>query len=434
MRMYDLIKKKRDGGTLTENELRYIINDYTNGSIPDYQMAAFLMAGYFKGFSDDETLFLTKAMAESGDILDLSAINGITADKHSTGGVGDKTSLVVCPIAASCGIAVAKMSGRGLGHTGGTIDKLESIPGFSVCLSEEAFFKQVNDIHMAIISPDKSLDPADHKIYSLRDVTATVDNISLVASSIMSKKIASGAKCIVLDVKTGSGAFMKSEEDAILLAKEMVKIGKMVGRKMAAVITDMNQPLGCKIGNSCEVIEAIDTLKGRGPDDLNEVSVHVAAEMLLLTGKASNETEAFALVHDAIQSGRALESFRDFVTAQGGNPNIIDDYSLLPGAKYALEVKLPGEGFVVSLNAEEAGTAAMMIGCGRRTKDDAVDHGAGILLLKKYGDYCNSSDTAAILYANDKSLLNDAADTLRRAYKLSSVKPTICHMIKKVIQ
>lgn len=373
MRMYDLILKKRQGKPLTKDEIQWMIREYTDGRIPDYQMSALLMAICFQGLDKEETYELTMAMARSGEMLDLSQIQGIKVDKHSTGGVGDKTSLALTPIVASLGIPVAKMSGRGLGHTGGTIDKLESIPGFSTQLEDDAFEEQVNSIGISIMGQTKDLAPADKLLYALRDVTATVDQISLIASSIMSKKLAAGADAILLDVKTGSGAFMKEESDAIQLAKEMVEIGKSAGRKMTAVITNMDEPLGMAVGNILEVKEAIDTLKGNGPDDFVELIETLASHMLILGGAVKDFDEGLMRVRESIQSGKALDKFKQFVAAQGGDTKYIDHPELFEQADIIEEIRSEQDGFVGSIDAQEMGICSLMLGGGRETKESVIE-------------------------------------------------------------
>ncbi|MCH5280179.1 MAG: pyrimidine-nucleoside phosphorylase [Lachnospiraceae bacterium] len=409
MRMYDLIRKKRDGGILSRDEIAYMVKEYTRGDIPDYQMSAMMMAIYFKGMDREETLSLTMEMAKSGEMLDLSLIKGTKVDKHSTGGVGDKTSLALAPMVAACGVPVAKMSGRGLGHTGGTIDKLESIPGFSTALETEQFISQVNEIGIAIMGQTKELAPADKKLYALRDVTATVDNLSLIASSIMSKKLASGADAIILDVKTGSGAFMKKEEDAFALAREMVRIGRGAGRYTAAVISDMDQPLGYAIGNALEVKEAIDTLQGKGPDDFVELCLTLGAEMVMAGGKARTTEEARALLHKKIEDGSALNKLAEFVKAQGGDENYIyepDRFSIAPLKK---EVRAKESGWLSHIDCEEAGLCSLILGGGRENKESVIDLGVGLVLAKKKGDQVEEGDVLATLYGRDEEKLSEAA-------------------------
>jgi len=395
MRMYDIIAKKRDGGTLTQEEIAFAVNGFAAGSIPDYQMSALMMAVYLRGMTATETAQLTAAMAYSGDMVDLSGIGGVKADKHSTGGVGDKTTLVAGPIVAACGVKVAKMSGRGLGHTGGTLDKIEAIPGCSVSLTQEAFFRQVNDIGIAVIGQTGNLAPADKKMYALRDVTATVSCIPLIASSIMSKKLASGADCILLDVKTGNGAFMKTLEDSIALAKAMVDIGEHNGRRTAALITDMDTPLGRNIGNSLEVIEAVETLRGKGPADLTEVCLSLASGMLWLAGRGG-AAACRAMAEDALRSGAALAKLRAMVAAQGGDPAVIDDPSGFPAAAYEQDVVCMQDGWLYATDTEKIGIAAVLLGAGRETKESVIDPAAGIRLLKKAGDPVKKGDVLAV--------------------------------------
>ncbi len=402
MRMYDLILKKRNGGELTKEEIDYFVKNYTKNNIPDYQAAAFTMAIYFQKMNKRETADLTMAMVNSGDILDLSGIEGVKVDKHSTGGVGDTTTLVLAPMVAALGIPVAKMSGRGLGHTGGTIDKLESFKGFSVEMPEEKFISNVNNIKMAVGAQTGDLAPADKKLYALRDVTATVDNVSLIASSIMSKKIASGADCIVLDVKVGDGAFMKTPEAARELAEEMVDIGKNVGRKTVAVISDMDQPLGFAVGNALEVEEAINTLKGKGPEDLLNLCLALGANMILLAKKANTLEEAKKKLMETIENGKALDKLKEFVTAQGGDASCIEDTKKFPRAKYILPVEIQKNGYVSKINAEKIGLIAMELGAGRATKESVIDLAVGIVLNKKRGDKVNKGDTIAYVHANDE--------------------------------
>ena len=395
MRMYDIIAKKRDGGTLTQEEIAFAVNGFAAGSIPDYQMSALMMAVYLRGMTATETAQLTAAMAYSGDMVDLSGIGGVKADKHSTGGVGDKTTLVAGPIVAACGVKVAKMSGRGLGHTGGTLDKIEAIPGCSVSLTQKAFFRQVNDIGIAVIGQTGNLAPADKKMYALRDVTATVSCIPLIASSIMSKKLASGADCILLDVKTGNGAFMKTLEDSIALAKAMVDIGEHNGRRTAALITDMDTPLGRNIGNSLEVIEAVETLRGKGPADLTEVCLSLASGMLWLAGRGG-AAACRAMAEDALRSGAALAKLRAMVAAQGGDPAVIDDPSGFPAAAYEHDVVCMQDGWLYATDTEKIGIAAVLLGAGRETKESVIDPAAGIRLLKKAGDPVKKGDVLGV--------------------------------------
>lgn len=434
MRSVDIIQKKRDGGELTASELTFLIDGYSRGDIPDYQLSAWAMAVYFQGMTAKETASLTLAMANSGDQVDLGPISGIKVDKHSTGGVGDKTTLILAPLVASVGVPVAKMSGRGLGHTGGTIDKLESIEGFRTELSREKFMTQVNDIGLSVIGQSGNLAPADKKLYALRDVTATVESIPLIASSVMSKKIAAGADAIVLDVKTGSGAFMKTLEDSEQLAKAMVDIGTEVGRNTAAVISDMDQPLGFAIGNALEVQESIETLKGNGPEDLTELCLTLGAHMVVLGGKSDSVESAKELLRDQIKSGAALQKFKDFIAAQGGDASIADDPSKLPQAPIIIEVTAEGSGFVSAIEAEQLGLAAMLLGAGRATKDAVIDYAVGVTLRKKVGDHVNEGDTLALLHVRDADeTAKDVAVKVRQAYTLSDAKPAPRALLLSVI-
>lgn len=434
MRMYDIIVKKRNGGALTEEEIRFFVKGYTEGSIPDYQASALMMAIYFQGMNEKETAALTMEMARSGDMLDLSAINGIKADKHSTGGVGDKTSLVLTPLCASIGIPVAKMSGRGLGHTGGTIDKLESFPGFTTELSEEAFIRNVNTIGIAIAGQTKNMTPADKKLYALRDVTGTVDSIPLIASSIMCKKIAAGADVIVLDVKTGSGAFMKTEEDSLRLAKEMVRIGRNVGRNTMAVISDMDEPLGYAVGNAIEVKEAIDTLNGRGPEDLLELCLTIGSLMAVGTKMAADTREARELLLTKLKDGSALKKFAQFVKAQGGDPAPVFDTSLLPKASLMEEITAEQDGYVAHIESDHVGISAMKLGGGRETKDSPIDLSVGILLKKKVGDHVTEGETVAVMYANDAARLQAAKEEFAGTYTYAGTPVTKPALIRRIIQ
>jgi len=423
MRMYDIIIKKRNGKELTREEIEYFIQGYTEGRIPDYQAAALLMAIYFKGMNKRETADLTMAMVNSGSKLDLSGIQGIKVDKHSTGGVGDKTTLVLGPMVASAGVPVAKMSGRGLGHTGGTLDKLESIEGFKVQLSMEEFIDNVNRIKIAVCGQTGNMVPADKKLYALRDVTGTVDNISLIAGSIMSKKIASGADAIVLDVKVGSGAFMKTTEDAFLLAKEMVDIGTSLNREVVAMITEMNEPLGYAIGNALEVREAIETLQGRGPEDLLELCMELGAEMLVLGGRTESHEEARKLLAENIRSGKALEKLVEMVEAQHGNVDQIRNPDLLPKAEHIIAVKADKTGYVHEIDAESIGISALMLGAGRETKESSIDYAVGLVLTKKAGDFVEAGETIAYLHANDMSKVKASSTKLLEAYSISDLQP-----------
>ena len=433
MRMYDIIIKKRNGEALSDEEIAFFIKGYTDGSIPDYQASALLMAIYYRGMTDQEIATLTMEMAHSGDMLDLSAIKGLKADKHSTGGVGDKTSLVLTPLVASIGIPVAKMSGRGLGHTGGTIDKLESFPGFSTDISEEKFINNVNTIGIAIAGQTKNMAPADKKLYALRDVTGTVDSIPLIASSIMSKKLAAGADVIVLDVKTGSGAFMKTEEDSVRLANEMVKIGNNVGRRTLAVISDMDEPLGYAVGNAIEVKEAIDTLNGHGPADLLELCLTIGSLMAVGTGKAANVDEARTLLLEKLNDGSALKKFAEFVEAQGGDSAPVYDTKLLPQASIVKEVYAPVDGYVSHIESDRVGISAMKLGGGRETKESPIDLSVGILINKKVGDKVEKGEKIATLYANDGEKLAAAITELEQAYSYSVTPVEKPKLIKTVI-
>ncbi len=418
MRMYDIIEKKKRGYALTREEIRYAVEGYTNGNVPDYQMSALLMAIYFSKMNSEETYELTMAMMESGDLLDLSAIDGIKVDKHSTGGVGDKTTLIIGPIVAALGVPVAKMSGRGLGHTGGTIDKLESIAGFNTSVELNTFMKQVNDIKIAVAGQTAKLAPADKKIYALRDVTATVDNISLIASSIMSKKLASGADAIVLDVKCGKGAFMKDEESACELARTMVDIGKSAGKKMKAIVTDMNEPLGRWIGNSVEVYEAVKALGNIGERKLMEVCNVLASHMLIAAGIARQYDDAKIMVNDAIESGRALDKLAQLVEAQGGDGNYVRKPELLPRGRIIRKVKATRKGCIISIDAELVGKACMSLGGGRETKDGEIDLSVGIYLDKKTGETVEKDEAIATIYGSDEDKVNVAYSVLERAYTI----------------
>jgi len=423
IRMTDLIQKKRDGGKLDVSEIKEMIMLYTAGDIPDYQMSAMMMAIFYQGLDDEETLALTLAMRDSGDTLDLSAIKGIKADKHSTGGVGDKTSIALAPLVSSVGVKVAKMSGRGLGHTGGTIDKLESFPGFNISLSEEQFISQVNETGMAIMGQTKTLAPADKKLYALRDVTATVEQLSLIASSIMSKKLACGADAIVLDVKCGSGAFMKDIDSARALAGEMVKIGKGAGKNMRALITDMDEPLGFAVGNILEVKEAIDTLKGKGPKDFTDLCLLLGSRMVLLSGLASDEKEAEDMLKASIADGRALDQLARFVKAQGGDESYVYDPSKFENAAFTKVLTADKDGFVESIVCDEAGLASMMLGGGREKKDDIIDLSVGIVFEKKKGDAVKKGDSIAVMHYNDETKIDAAFERLSNAVKIGEKDP-----------
>ena len=430
MRMVDIIEKKRDGQELTTAEINFFIEGYTKGEIPDYQASALAMAIYFQDMNDRERADLTRAMVESGDTIDLSAIDGVKVDKHSTGGVGDTTTLVLAPLVASLGVPVAKMSGRGLGHTGGTIDKLESIAGFHVELTREQFIDLVNRDKVAVIGQSGNLTPADKKLYALRDVTGTVNSIPLIASSIMSKKIAAGADAIVLDVKTGDGAFMKTQEDAEKLAHAMVRIGNHVGRKTIAIISDMSQPLGFAIGNALEVKEAIETLQGKGPKDLTELVLTLGSQMVILAGKAKTSEEAKEMLLDAIHSGKALAKFKDFLTNQGGDASIVDDLTKLPQAKYKIELPAKQSGYISRMVADEIGVASMILGAGRATKEDVIDLAVGLVLHKKVGDKVEEGESILTIYSNRENV----EDVKQKLYDNifiadTATAPTLIHTI-----
>lgn len=416
MRMIDIIHKKRNNFPLTKEEIEFFIDEYVKGNIPDYQVSALLMAICCNELNSDEMFYLTNAMLHSGDIIDLSEISGVKVDKHSTGGVGDKTSLVVAPLAAVYGVKMAKMSGRGLGHTGGTLDKLESIPGFRIELTGEEFIKQVNEIGLAIIGQTANIAPADKKLYALRDVTGTIEAEGLIASSIMSKKLASGADHIVLDVKVGSGAFMKDKESALSLAKQMVRIGEAFNKETVATLTDMSQPLGCAIGNSLEVIEAIETLKGRGPEDFEELCIKLTAEILLIAKLAETEEKAEKMAMDAIKDGRGLEKLRQMIEYQHGDTRVIDDYSLFKQASDVIELVYEDERevYVSEIDALTLGEASVLLGAGRATKEDEIDHSVGIILNKKIGDKLETGDVIAKLYGNGKNI-DKAIDMINKA-------------------
>lgn len=419
MRVYDLINKKKHGQALSKKEIEHMIKGYVNGNIPDYQISALLMAIYFQGMTAEETANLTIAMAKSGDIIDLSAIEGIKVDKHSTGGVGDKTTLIIGPIVAACGAKVAKMSGRGLGHTGGTLDKLESIKGYKVDIDEEKFVDIVNKIGVSVVGQTGNLAPADKSLYALRDVTAIVDSTPLIASSIMSKKLAAGSDCIVLDVKTGSGAFMKTVDDSIDLAKRMVEIGEYAGKKTMAIITDMDIPLGHNIGNSLEVIESIDTLKGNGPEDLTKVSMKLASNMLFLAGKG-DLAYCDELVKNAIKDRSALKKLVDMVEAQGGDTSVILDTNKFEKAKYLHEVRAPRSGYISHMDTEKCGIASVLLGAGRETKDSMLDYSAGISLYKKTGEQVQEGDVLAVLHTSKEELIKGAKEMLLSAYSYTN--------------
>lgn len=431
--MYDIILKKRANLPLSDKEIRFVIDGYVNGEIPDYQVSALLMTIVFNGMNARELGTLTLAMAQSGNMVDLSNIDGITVDKHSTGGVGDKTTLIIAPLVAACGGKVAKMSGRGLGHTGGTIDKMESIPNLKVSLEKDAFINQVNKIGLAVIGQSEGLAPADKKLYALRDVTGTVDSIPLIASSVMSKKLASGAQAILLDVKVGSGAFMKNIEDARELAKAMVDIGKENGRSVKAILTDMDRPLGYAIGNALEIHEVIDTLKGHGPEDLTHECIIMAAHMLVLSHMCDYET-ALNRVQQALDSGAALERLRLMIEAQGGDSRVIDDDRVLTIGKFTYDVTSPQDGYITHMNTEQCGIASVMLGAGRTIKDGPIDYSAGIVMHKKTGDSVTVGESIATLYASDESLFTNAAQTYLEAITIGNTAPKVVDTILDIVE
>ncbi|MCG1087586.1 pyrimidine-nucleoside phosphorylase [Staphylococcus epidermidis] len=430
MRMIDIIEKKRDGKSLTREEIEFFVNGYTRGEVPDYQASSLAMAIFFQDMNDEERAALTMSMVNSGERIDLSDINGIKVDKHSTGGVGDTTTLVLAPLVAAVGVPVAKMSGRGLGHTGGTIDKLESVKGFNVKISEKDFIKLVNDNQVAVIGQSGNLTPADKKLYALRDVTGTVNSIPLIASSIMSKKIAAGADAIVLDVKTGSGAFMKTLDDAEALAHAMVRIGNNVGRNTMAIISDMSQPLGNAVGNSLELKEAIATLKGNGPKDLTELVLTLGSQMVVLAEQAESLDEARQMLVDAIKTGKALNKFKTFLSNQGGDDSIVDSPEKLPSAKYQVEFKAKKDGFITEIIANEIGVASMMLGAGRQTKEDVIDLGVGIVLNKKVGEHVEKGENILTIHTNTKKI-DDILNKLDNSITIESKgeAPTLIHKI-----
>ncbi len=428
MRAYDIIEKKRDNKELSKEEIEYFLKGYMSGKIVDYQMSAFLMAVYFNGMTDLECKTFTQCMLKSGDIIDLSSVKGIKVDKHSTGGVGDKTTLIVTPIVAACGVKVAKMSGRGLGHTGGTVDKLESIPGMCVSLSKDKFFNIVENVGCCVVSQTQNLVPADKKIYALRDVTATVESIPLIASSIMSKKIACGSDCILLDVKVGKGAFMKTKKDATTLSKIMVNIGNQFGKKVVAVITDMDSPLGNTIGNSLEVWESCEVLKGRGPDDLKKISVYLATNMLYLAGKGSID-ECEKLVLNSIQTGAAFNKFKEMISSQGGDVSTLESNEYINKAKVKYEILSSQSGYIISMNAAELGKAAMILGAGREKKEDSIDYSAGIILNKRSGDKVCNGEVLATLYSSDFDKCRQAEKILRESVAFGDSKPASVPLI-----
>ena len=433
MRMYDIILKKRANLPLSDKEIRFVIDGYVKGEIPDYQVSALLMTIVFNGMNARELGTLTLAMAQSGNMVDLSNIDGITVDKHSTGGVGDKTTLIIAPLVAACGGKVAKMSGRGLGHTGGTIDKMESIPNLKVSLEQDAFIDQVNKIGLAVIGQSEGLAPADKKLYALRDVTGTVDSIPLIASSVMSKKLASGAQAILLDVKVGSGAFMKNIEDARELAKAMVDIGKENGRSVKAILTDMDRPLGHAIGNALEIREVINTLKGHGPEDLTHECIIMAAHMLVLSRMCDYET-ALNRVQQVLDSGAALERLRLMIEAQGGDSRVIDDDRVLTIGKFTYDVTSPKDGYITHMNTERCGIASVMLGAGRTVKDGPIDYSAGIVMHKKTGDSVTVGESIATLYASDESLFTNAAQTYLEAITIGNTAPKVVDTILDIVE
>lgn len=430
MRMIDIIEKKRDGKSLTKEEIEFFVNGYTHGEVPDYQASSLAMAIFFQDMNDEERAALTMSMVNSGEKIDLSDINGIKVDKHSTGGVGDTTTLVLAPLVAAVGVPVAKMSGRGLGHTGGTIDKLESVKGFNVEISEKDFIKLVNDNQVAVIGQSGNLTPADKKLYALRDVTGTVNSIPLIASSIMSKKIATGADAIVLDVKTGSGAFMKTLDDAEALAHAMVRIGNNVGRNTMAIISDMSQPLGNAIGNALELKEAIATLKGNGPKDLTELVLTLGSQMVVLAEQATSLDEARQMLIDAIKTGKALNKFKTFLSNQGGDDSIVNSPEKLPSAKYQVEFKAKKDGYITEIIANEIGVASMMLGAGRQTKEDVIDLGVGIVLNKKVGEHVEKGENILTIHTNTKEI-DDILYKLDNSITIESKgeAPTLIHKI-----
>lgn len=434
MRMYDLIIKKRNGHPLTKEEIKFMVEGFTKGEIPDYQMSAMMMAVYFQGMNEEETLFLTLAMEYSGDVLDLSGIEGVKVDKHSTGGVGDKTSLALIPMVAACGVKVAKMSGRGLGHTGGTIDKLESFPGFSTEISTEQFLKNVTKNGISIMGQTKELAPADKKLYALRDVTATVDNMSLIASSIMSKKLAAGADAIVLDVKTGSGAFMKKEADAFALGQEMVKIGKNAGKETIAVISDMDQPLGRAVGNILEVKEAIATLNGKGPKDFETLCLTLGSHMLVAGKAAPDAEEAEKMLREVIGNGKALKKLAEFIEAQGGDSSYVYEPEKFKEAAIIEEITSPENGYISRINCEEIGNCSLVLGGGRETKESSIDLTVGLEFKKKKGDFVAKGETIAIIHGNDREKTDIAKERFLNAITFADRKPEEVPLIKGIVK
>lgn len=434
MNMYDILYKKREGAILNSDEIKYFVHGYTKGIIPDYQASAFLMAIFFQKMNQEETYLLTDAMRHSGDVLELSDIKGIKVDKHSTGGVGDKTTLIVGPLAAACGVPIAKMSGRSLGFTGGTIDKLESIPGFKTTFDERMFINLVNRVGLSIIGQSQEIAPADKKIYALRDVTATVDNISLIASSIMSKKLALGSNAIILDVKCGNGAFMQNFEEACDLAQLMVDIGKADGKKTIAIITDMSQPLGMAVGNSLEVIEAIQTLKNQGPPDITELALILAGYMVYAGEKASSPEKGYQMVCEVLENGKALEKLIQFISGQSGNPKVTEDYNLFPQPIYKQEIYAEESGYVIEISAKRIGMTSQYAGAGREQKEDPIDLSAGILLNKKIGNKVENNSLLATVYGNDKEKVKKGAEEAAKAFIIGNKKPNSIQLIKKIIQ
>lgn len=433
MNMVSIIQKKKDGLPLSKEEIKWFVDGYVKGDIPDYQVSALLMAIYFQGLNKEEIFHLTEAMRYSGDTIDLSSIEGIKVDKHSTGGVGDKTTLVVAPLAAACGVPIAKMSGRGLGFTGGTVDKMESIPGFRTALEPEEFLNQVNTMGMAVIGQTAHITPADKKLYALRDVTATVDNLGLISSSIMSKKLAAGSDAIVLDVKCGDGAFMENIDDAEKLAEMMVEIGKSAGRRTVAAITEMGQPLGKAVGNSIEVIEAIETLKGNGPEDITELAVKLSGIMVYLGGKASSPEEGQTMTKEALDNGRGLEKLGEFIKAQGGNPEVISDYSLFPQHTIEKTITAQKSGYVRAIEAKKIGLASQQTGAGRATKEDDIDLSAGIIICKKIADEVREGDVLARLFGNDEKKIQQAMSIAEEAFVIEDEPCQPPQLIKKII-
>ncbi|MDR2355919.1 MAG: thymidine phosphorylase [Clostridiales Family XIII bacterium] len=433
MTMYDIILKKREGKALSKEEISYFVKGYTEGSIPDYQASALLMAVFFKGLSHDETFLLTDAMMRSGDIVDLSSIEGVKVDKHSTGGVGDKTTLIAGPLAAACGVSVAKMSGRGLGFTGGTVDKMESVPGMRTSLAAEEFISLVNRAKLAVIGQTGHIAPADKKLYALRDVTATVDNLSLIASSVMSKKLASGSDAFVLDVKCGSGAFMETIEEAKALGEIMVEIGAASGKKTIALVTNMDRPLGRGVGNGIEVMEAIETLKGTGPADITELSLRLASHMIFAGGAVASPDAGYEAAKRALSSGAGLDKLRALIEGQGGNPAVIDDFSLFPKAARSVVVRADTDGYIVGVAARDIGIASRRSGAGRETKDDAIDLSAGVVLHKTVGDFVKAGDSLAVVYGNDEARLHEAAAVAKAAFLTGPEKAAPTPLIHAVI-